>query len=482
MPIPLSPSTELFTRDQLDSLHACSVRVLEEVGVAVQDKPTLRLLERNGARIDKKTNFVSIPQSLILEALAKVPKKIALYTLGREHEFPLQGNNVYYSPGSTVPFILDTDGMIRKPLCSDLVNIVKLTDALGNIDLQSTALVLSDVPDSIGDAYRLFLVLKNSRKPIMTGGFSSHGLLNMKRLLQIATGGAEELARWPLAVFCACPTTPLTWGDLGIQTLTQCGISGIPVEIVPAPQLGITCPATIAGSLVQLNAEFLSGLVMSQLTRAGAPVIYGGVAATFDMRYAAARSGAIESMMLVSGYAQMGRYYGLPTSTYSGDTDAKTIDAQAGLEAGVGIILATLSGVNIISGPGGMNFLNMQSLEKLVIDDAICGMAQRLRRGVVIDDDTLALEAIKKAGPGGQFLGLKHTLNWALKEQFIPSAVVDRQGPDVWKAKGSKDSAANAAEIVQKLLREHKPEPLPVEIERRLDAAAERMLRSGLLE
>lgn len=185
--------------------------------------------------------------------------------------------------------------------------------------------------------------------------------------------------------------------------------------------------------------------------------------------------------MLVSGYAPMGRYYGLPTSTYRGDTDAKTIDAQAGLEAGVGIILATLSGVNIVSGPGGMNFLNMQSLEKLVIDDAICGMARRLRRGVLVNEDTIALDAIKKAGPGGQFLNLKHTLDWALKEQFMPSSVIDRQSLDVWKARGSKDSVSNAAEFVEKLLREHKPERLPPDIEKRLDAAVEEVTRSGVL-
>jgi trimethylamine--corrinoid protein Co-methyltransferase len=477
----LGLSSGLFNRSQLDSIHAASLNVLDEVGVAVQDKPTLSLLEDHGARIDPKRNFAFIPENLVSEALANAPRKIALYTRGHREVLPLDGEHVYYSPGSTVPFILDRNGSVRKPVSSDLVNLVRLAGALENIDLQSTALVLSDVRDNIGDAYRLYLVLKNSQKPIMTGGFQLQGLLNMKKLLQIVAGGAEELARWPIAVFCACPTTPLTWGDFGIQTLTQCGSSGIPVEIVPAPQLGITCPATLAGALVQLNTEFLSGLVISQLSVPGAHLIYGGVAATFDMRYANARSAAIESMMLVSGYSQMGKYYGFPTSTYSGHTDAKTIDAQAGLEAGVGIVLATLSGVNIISGPGGMNFLYMQSLEKLVIDDAICGMARRLVRGVTVNEDTIAIDAIKKAGPGGQFLKLKHTVDWALKEQFMPSSVIDRQTLDTWKTKGSKDSSANAAEVVQRLLREHKPEPLPLDTEKRLDAAAQELVRSGRL-
>ena len=481
MTFPLNPSTELFSRGQLDSVHATSMRALGEVGVAVQDEHALGLLEDNGAKIDRRKNLAWISEGIISEALAKAPKNITLHSLIDKGAHPLNGGSVYYSPGSTVPFILESRGTVRRSLSSDLVNLVRLTDALENIELQSTAFVLADIPDNIGDAYRLYLVLKNSRKPIMTGAFHPQGLRNMKKLLQIAAGGAEELTQRPIAVLTACPTTPLTWGELGIETLIECGSAGIPVEITPAPQLGITGPATIAGSLVQLNAEFLSGLVISQLLHPGSPVIYGGVAATFDMRYANARSAAIESMMLVSGYAQMSKYYGLPSSTYSGDTDAKTIDAQSGFESGIGIVLATLSGVNIVSGPGGMNFLYMQSPEKLVIDDAICGMARRLRRGVIVNEDTLALDAIRRAGPGGQFLNLRHTLDWALKEQFMPSQVVDRQTLEVWKANGSKDSAANAAEVAQKLLREHKPQPLPIETEQQLDAAAKEMARSGVL-
>ena len=482
MSVPLSPSIELLTREELDSIHLASVAVLENVGVAVHNKTALKLLEDNGAGIDERKGIVSIPENLISGALAKAPTNVFLHSLDHKHTFPLTGNNVYYSPGSTVPFILDSDGTVRKPVSSDLVNLVRLTDALENIELQSTALgVLSDIPDNIADAYRLFIVLKNSQKPIMTGAFHTQGLRNMKRLLQIAAGGSEQLRRFPTAVFTATPTTPLTWDDFGTQTLMLCGEAGIPVEIIPGPQLGITSPATIAGSLVQLNAEFLSGLVISQLMNPGAPLIYGGVAALFDMRYANARCAAVESMMLVSAYAHLGKHYGLPTSTYSGHTDAKTIDAQAGVETGVGIVLATLAGVNIVSGPGGMNFLYMQSLEKLVIDDALCGMARRLKRGILVNKDTIALDAIKKAGPGGQFLSLKHTLEWALKEQFMPSEVIDRQSLDVWRAKGSRDSAANATDLVRRILREHKPEPLPRETEEQLNTAAKELAKSGVI-
>jgi len=427
--------------------------------------------------VDWKTSVVCIPECLVSDALAKVPKIIRLYDRDRKNDIALQGDNVHYSPGSTAPFILDRSGMIRKPVSADLVNLVKLADALENIEIQSTALIPSDVPDNIADVHRLFLVVKNSPKPIMTGAFSFEGLKDMRRILQIVAGGEAELSRTPMAVFCACPTSPLRWTDFAVQTLMHCCSSGIPVEIVPAPQLGATGPATIAGSLVQHNVEFLSGLVISQLTKLGAPVIYGGAPATFDMRYCTPRSGAIETMMGVSAYAQVAKYYELPTSAYVGDTDAKTIDAQAGFESGVGIVLATLAGVNIVSGSGGMNFLNIQSLEKLVIDDAICGMARRLKQGIVVNDETIACEAIKKVGSGGHYLNLKHTAAWFRKEQFMPSPVVDRQSLEAWKTKGSPNSVANASEVVERVLREHAPERLPPDVEIPLDAAMKDMMK-----
>jgi len=437
----------------------------------------LGVLEDAGAHVNHVTGIVSIHEKLVSEALAKAPKTIRLYSRCRKNELTLDADNVYYAPGSTAPFILDRSGTVRRPVSVDLINLVRIADALENIQIQSTALVVSDVSDSIADVYRLFLALKNSPKPIMTGAFNLEGLQDMKRMLQIVAGGEEELSRWPIAVFCACPTSPLRWTDLAVHTLMHCAASKLPVEVVPAPQLGATGPATIAGAMVQHNAEFLSGIVISESTKPGAPVIYGGAPAAFDMRYCTPRSGAIEAMMVVSGYAQMAKYYGLPTSAYVGDTDAKTIDAQAGFESGLGIVLATLAGVNIVSGPGAMNFLNIQSLEKLVIDDAICGMARRLKEGIVVSDETIACEAIKKVGPGGHYLNLKHTAEWIRKEQFMPSPIVDRQNLEAWKKKGSRDSAAHAAEIVDKLLREHIPESLSSGIQSRLDTAMEEMMR-----
>jgi trimethylamine--corrinoid protein Co-methyltransferase len=320
-------------------------------------------------------------------------------------------------------------------------------------------------------------VLKNSTKPIITGAFSIDGLYDMKRMLEIVAGGEKELAKKPMAVFDVCPSSPLKWSEIDAQNLIDCAKFRLPAEIIPALQLGATAPATIAGSLVQHNAEFLSGLVMVQLTNPGSPVIYGGSPTVFDQKYATACLGAVEAMLLGCSYIQIAKYYKLPTHMYIGLSDAKVIDAQCGFETGIGLVLGALAGINVISGPGMLNFENCQSLEKLVIDNEICGMALRLAKGVKVEDETLAIDLIRKVGPGGVYLAERHTLEWIRKEQFIPSEIVDRKEWKAWMDAGKKDIVKRAHEIVERILKEHKPEPLPQDIQKELDSFMEDIMK-----
>ena len=454
------------------------MKILEEVGVAVQSDSALRMLSDAGAEVDEAKKIARIPQHLVKEALGKAPSTIRLYSRDGKNDLLLEGNRIHYDPGSAAYYLLDSQtGDMRRPLSKDLADFVRLADGLENIHAQSTALVVSDVPDAIVDRYRLYVVLKNSPKSIVTGAFTIDGLYDMKDMLAAVVGGEQELARKPMAIFDLCPSAPLKWGDFIVQNLIDCAKYGIPAEILPMPQLGATGPVTLAGSLVQFNAEFLSGLVISQLVNPGAPVIYGGSPTTFDMRYCTPRLGAIETMMMGCAYAQIGKHYHLPTHMYLGLSDAKTVDAQAGFEAGTGIILGALAGINVISGPGMLNFENCQSFEKLVIDDSVCGMALRLVRGIEVDDQTLAVDVIKRVGVGGHYLADKHTREWFKKELFIPSELVDRRELKEWKTLGSKDAFQRAKEIAQKILKDHKPEPLSSDSERELDDVARRIMK-----
>ena len=464
------PRLQLLSRDEVESIHLASLKLLEETGVKIYNDRALKLLVDAGCEVDFSSKLARFPQSLVKESLVKAPSTIRLYSRNGKHDRILEGNRVTYDPGSTALYFLDsTTGEVRRPVSKDLADFVKLTDALEHVQAQSTALVVSDAPEAVVDRYRLYIVLKNSPKAIITGTFSIEGLYDMKRMLEAVVGGEKELARKPMAIFDTCPSAPLKWSELLSQNLIDCAKFRIPAEIIPMPQLGISGPATLAGSLVQHNTEFLSGLVMAQLANPGAPVIYGGSPTTIDPRYASACLGAIETMMLGCSYAQIGKYYGLPTHMYLGLSDTKVIDAQCGFESGIAITLGALAGINVISGPGMLNFENCQSLEKLVIDDAICGMALRLIEGVRVEDATLAVDLIRKVGPGGMYLAEKHTLEWFKKEQYIPSDLIDRQEFKTWKAAGSKDISQRAKERVEKILKEHKPEPLQPDVEKDLD-------------
>ena len=452
----------LLEREEIEEIHSSTMRILERVGVEVRNENALKLLGENGCEVEGRR--VRIPEELAKECLKKAPSKIELYSRDGDRRLIIGGDNVVYNPGSAAIYFLDSEtGEIRRGTSKDLERLVRLADALEHIEAQSTAIVPSDVPEVVTDLYRLYIVLRNSDKPIITGAFSKRGLIDMAEMLNAAVGGPEELRRRPRAIFDCCATSPLTWDDVTAQNLIDLADRGIPAEIGMGPIMGATSPVTIAGTLVQSNAEIISGIIITQLRKAGTPVIYSPSTALLDMRYATNRIGAIEAMMTTCAGAEIGKYYGLPTHGYLSPSDSKVVDGQCCFESALGILMAALAGVNVVSGPGMLASENCQSLEKLVIDDELCAMAYRLVEGIDVDEETLALEVIEKVGPGGHYLGERHTLKHFRRERYIPSDVVCRLSLDAWRKAGSKDIITRAKERVEKLLREHQPKPMPEE-------------------
>lgn len=460
------PLLQLLSADDVENIHNDSLTILEKVGVNVKNSEAMNLLKDFGCEIDSAKKIAHIPQHIVKDCLRKTPSIMRLYGRNGKHEQIVGGNNTVFNPGSSAVYFSDHEtGEIRQPLSKDLFDLVRMVDALKYIQAQSTAMVPSEVPEAIGDIYRLYLVLKNSTKGMITGAFTKEGLIEMKRLLEVVAGGEDKLAKKPMAIFDVCPSSPLMWSDTTCQNLIDCAKFNIPAEIIPAPQMGATSPITLAGTLVQFNAEFLSGMVISQITKPGAPVIYGGSPTTFDMKYLSSRLGSIENMMVACAASQVAKYYKLPSHAYLGLSDSKMLDAQSGIETSFGIILGALAGVNVVSGPGMLIFENCQSLEKLVIDNEICGMALRLVEGINVDKDAFASDVISKVGPGGHYLAEKHTLKWLDKEQITPSDVINRLTLEAERKQGSKDIVHKAREAVDKILKEHVPEPLPPDIE-----------------
>ncbi len=453
------PAVEFLSRELVERIIGEAADVLARVGVYVEHEEALTLLADAGATVNPAAQRAYLPEPLVMSCVGKLCPCVNLFDRNGAPALRLEGWNVHFDPGSAALKILDYGNLEpRLPVTADLVSFSRLTDALQNLGAQSTGLVSSDVPEAIADRYRLFIALLNCTKPIVTGTFTTEGFSVMKDLLSAAAGGEDALRKAPNAIFDACSSQPLKWSRLTTQSLLDCARSGIPAELISVPLLGATAPATLTGALVQHTAENLSGIVIHQLAGPGSPLIYGGSPAVFDMRYGTIALGAAESMTLCCGYAQIGRRLGLPTHGYLGLSDAKHVDAQAGLESGVGAVMAALGGINVVSGAGMLEFENCQSMEKLAIDNEACGMALRFAAGVLPRGEKLAEDLYGDLSRGDHFLTSEVTLENLRKEILIPGNVIDRTpGETADRRKGIMD---RAHEQVQKILARHRSQPL----------------------
>ncbi len=446
------PKLELLSRPLVEKIVREAMALLERRGVFIENQEAMALFREAGAEIDEGSRRVRIRAELIEECLSSTPSVIRFYDRSGKTKFLVGRDEVHFDPGSAATRLLDhTTQSERKPQTEDLVRWVRVVDALPQFHFQSTGLISADVPEEIADSYRLFIGLLFSSKPVVTGTFRIEGFRPMYEMLVAVRGSREKLAAKPLAIFDACPSPPLKWSNLTAQSLVDCARAGIPSELISMGLTGATSPVTIAGTLVQHVAENLSGLVIAQLARRGAPVIFGGSPASFDMRFGTTPMGAIETMMIDVAAAQIGKHLGLPTHAYMALSDAKINDSQAGLETGIGAVLAALGGINVVSGPGMLDFESSQSLEKLVIDDEICGLAYRLIEGISERDDPIALSLFEDLGADMNFLTLAHTRRWYRMEHRFP-LVSDRQNYDSWVASGRKSMADRAADRVARLL------------------------------
>jgi trimethylamine---corrinoid protein Co-methyltransferase len=444
--------------------------VLTNVGVMIENDDAVRLLNDHGLAYDESKKIVKFKTDIIDQALKTAPSKIEVFDQTGDLCMNLSDQNIHFDPGSAALHILDFEtNKSRKAYTSDVVQFVKLENSLPHFAAQSTGLIASDVPEDISDIYRLLLALQFCQKPVVTGTFNIDGFAIMKNMLVAIRGSENALREKPLAIFDCCPSPPLKWSNLTCHDLMECAKTRIPAELVSMPLTGATSPATILGALVQLTAENLSGIVIHQLTNPGAPIIFGGSPAAFDMRTGTTPMGAIETMMIDCAYAQIGRELGLPTHAYMALSDAKQLDAQAGFETGMGAVLAALTGINVISGPGMLDFESCQSLEKLVIDHEICGNTIRMKKGIFAHHEMFADDLYGDIYNGEFFLTSPNTLESFRKEFYFPDPVIDRKNLQDWLGSGGETLMERAHNRVKYLLDSYVENPLDINIKNELN-------------
>ncbi|MDY7110511.1 MAG: trimethylamine methyltransferase family protein [Planctomycetota bacterium] len=465
----MRPRIELLDQELKEKIIAEARSILDSPGVEIHNDRVLARLADHGAVVDGETRRARINDDLIDKALRAAPGSFTVHdALGRP-ALDLRERNVHFTPGSAAIHILDHEtGALRTPTTRDYVDYARLVGGLEHIASQSTAFIPGDVPEKISDSYRLYLSLLQGEKPVVTGAFTIEAFGIMKDL-QLAVRGTEEALReMPLTIFSCCPTAPLKWSEVTSQNVIDCAEHSIPVEFISMPLSGFVAPVTLVGTLIQHTAETLSGIVISQCARPGAPMLYGGSPAIFDVRYETTPMGAIETMMIDCACAEIGRHLGLPTQAYISLSDAKQLDAQAGLEAAMGATLAALAGINNVSGPGMLDFESCLSLEALVLDNEVCGMALRLARGIEPRDDFPARPHFEELLNEQHLLISAHTRQHLKAEHFMPGPVIDRAQRSRWREEGGLSLGERAHREVRRLINEAQPSGLDDDVKRQL--------------
>jgi trimethylamine--corrinoid protein Co-methyltransferase len=421
------PRVSILTEEATKRIIDESMDLLDASGIVVEDPETLDVLGQMGVQVSAATHKARFKPDMVERAIASAPKDLRLHDFDGKPRFAFGDGQIHFNPGSAALFIYDaTASVMRSPELADVARFARLCHTLEHIEAASTGVVPADVPEAISDSIRLYISLVYCDKPVVTGTFSEGGFPVMRDLL-LARTGKDALRDVPCAIFDVCPTSPLRWSHLGCHDLKLCAQNAIPAQLIAMPLAGALSPMSLLATVVQHTVETLSGIVIHQAWTPGSPIIYGGSPAVFDMRHSTSPMGAIETLMIDLAYTQVGKSLGLPTQAYLGMSDAKVLDAQAGLETGMTITMAAAGSVDFVSGPGMLNFESCQCLEKLVLDNEICGMARRFKQGMEARGATLGADAIRQGLDEGNFLTTPDTLALYKQETFYPASLIDRK-------------------------------------------------------
>jgi len=453
-------SDEMLSDKEKRKIFQKALYILEKVGFEVRNEEALDLLHGAGARVEEERVYVK--PYLVEEALASAPKYIPVYDRDGELALELGSEQNYFGPGSDNPNTIDLEsGERRKSRLEDVRNFSQIGDALPNIDFLMSMALPSDVPTELADLYQFKTMTASARKPFV---FTSADNRNTEELFQLAatvTGGREELEEKPFFVQYTEPTSPLVGSEDALGRLLLSAEYGVPATYTSGTLPGASSPATPAGTVVMSLAEELSGVVISQLKRPGAPVIIGGAASPMDMQTAGASYGLPAALLIDRALSQVSKYLDMPVFSEAGFSDSKLLDGQQAMEASISIAEMARSEADLIHDVGYLEAGQTGSLESVVIGDEIIGYVRRVQEGIRLDEEHLALEAIERVGPGGGYITDKSTLS-TFKSLYQPE-LLDRQSYDGWKRGGEKDLSDRAREKAIEILEEQEPNRLPRE-------------------
>jgi trimethylamine--corrinoid protein Co-methyltransferase len=462
---------EVLSQGEVERIHAASMEILATAGVEVEWPMAREIFRRAGAEVDDEAQRVRLPEELVRDAVAQAPGRFTLH--GSEADFKLEigGGQVNFAGLGTPTDVIDIETGQRRPATmEDVVRHVKLIDGCRHIHNSQMDVWPNDIPMTTIHSEAIWTWAHHSRKPFGMGCYGYLPTLDMMRMMAIVAGGKEALRRQP-TFFAICSVgSPLQMIQMQVEGLLICAEYGQPLAMSPEAIAGATAPVTLAGLLAQQNASILAHVALAQIWRPGTPVLYGTVSTIANMRTGTVALGAVETGLITAGAAQMARYYGLPCRSVGGATESKGEDVQAGLERAGTLLPAVLAGVDFVTCGGTLDGTLLESEAMLMLDDELCGMAQRLARGIEVDEESLALDLIQEvaATPSGNYLAQDHTARRFRQEHYIPRLLA-REPYDAWVKAGERSALDRARARAAEILDNHEPQQLDPTVEQELE-------------
>lgn len=452
------PSLNLLTDDESQRIYFAALEVLSRTGAEILQEEARSLLEEAGAHLEGERAY--LPSFLVKEALNKAPNSVLIYDREGNPAMRLGGSNSYFGTGSDCPNIIDSfTGKRRKFTKKDVEQGALLCDALPNIDFVMSMGLIKDRPTAVTDLHQFQAMLFNTKKPIV---FTSHDVEGNEIIIDMASlaaGSKKKLQRKPFVIHYIEPTTPLRHSKDALEKLLLCSEVEIPIVYTAAPMAGASAPVTLAGALVISLAEYLTGVVISNLKREGTPMIMGGVTTNMDMKTTTILYGSPEFHLMSIALSEISRYLDLPMFGTAGCSDAKLLDEQAVIESTISCATQALSGANLIHDVGYLESGLTGSFDMVVATNEIIGMVQRVLEGVNMEENHIATNLIEQVGPKGDYLTQSHTAKLFKSEHWEPQ-LLDREDYETWLNNGSKSFEERVNEKVRNILDKHHPEPL----------------------
>ncbi len=456
------PYIRILTQDQIFEIKRAAFDIMYSVGFKVLHEGARKMLKKAGAVVEGER--VRVPEYIVKQCLLTAPNGFTLYDRMGNRALEVEGRKSYYGTSTGSPRTKDAlTGEIHPTTVKDIGIGALVADACENIDWVMPMGSSQDVPSIVSDLYDFEAVVTNTIKPVVFLGYSGRGTeLVFEMAAQIA-GGMEKLRQKPFLALYPEPISPLVQPAETIDRIFAAADHFIPQVPGPAVQMGATGPMTMAGVITMITAESLMCLVLAQLRQPGCPVCLSGNVQILNMASGIFGVGYPEMSLGISAQAEVAQSFELPTWGYAGCSDAKVLDAQAGLESGFSIITQALAGLNLIHDVGYLDQAMVCSTAQLVLGNEAIGMTRKYMEGIRVDARTIARQIIEDVGPGGHFLAHEHTLVHC-RDAVWGSKLLAREPYERWQEKGEKDMAQRIQERLADIIKNHKVPPIDKKI------------------